>query len=355
MPEFVHLHLHTEFSLLDGACRIDELLDQAVKLKMPAIAVTEHGNMFSSVDLPRPRAGSAGSSRSSAARSTSRRASRHDQERQPGRDAEPPGAARRDQRGLPQPDQARVGRLHRGLLLQAAHRQGAARAAREGAHRPEQLPEGRGRRRAVAPSRSRKALEAAAAYRDILGPEQLLPRDAVARHRGAARRQHAACPRSRATSACRSSAPTTCTTCAQADAHPHDILLCIGTGKTVSDPKRLRYDARPVLPEDRRARWRRSSGTSRTRSPNTMRIAERCNVELARGRELPARTSTCRAGFTLDELLRARRARGVRASACRGCSSSPRRARCATRSTSTSARLSYEIEMIKQMKYPGTS
>jgi len=49
VSEFVHLHLHTEFSLLDGACRIDEVLDQAVKLKMPAIAVTEHGNMFSSV------------------------------------------------------------------------------------------------------------------------------------------------------------------------------------------------------------------------------------------------------------------------------------------------------------------
>src|SRR2546422_2186507 len=49
MPEFVHLHLHTEYSLLDGACRIDEVLDQAAKLKMPAMAVTEHGNMFSSV------------------------------------------------------------------------------------------------------------------------------------------------------------------------------------------------------------------------------------------------------------------------------------------------------------------
>src|SRR4030095_6658602 len=49
MSDFVHLHLHTEYSLLDGACRIDELLDQAVKLKMPAIAVTEHGNLFSSV------------------------------------------------------------------------------------------------------------------------------------------------------------------------------------------------------------------------------------------------------------------------------------------------------------------
>ena len=49
MTDFVHLHLHTEYSLLDGACRIDEVLDQAVALKMPAMAVTEHGNMFSSV------------------------------------------------------------------------------------------------------------------------------------------------------------------------------------------------------------------------------------------------------------------------------------------------------------------
>jgi DNA polymerase-3 subunit alpha len=43
MADFVHLHLHTEYSLLDGACRVDELLDQAAKLGMPALAVTEHG------------------------------------------------------------------------------------------------------------------------------------------------------------------------------------------------------------------------------------------------------------------------------------------------------------------------
>src|SRR5574338_1020607 len=49
MTEFVHLHLHSEFSLLDGACRIEERLDKAVELKMPAMAITEHGNMFSSV------------------------------------------------------------------------------------------------------------------------------------------------------------------------------------------------------------------------------------------------------------------------------------------------------------------
>jgi histidinol phosphatase-like PHP family hydrolase len=72
-PEFVHLHLHTEFSLLDGACRVDELLDEAVKLGMPALAVTEHGNMFSSVVF-HDHAKERGSSRSSVARSMSRRA-----------------------------------------------------------------------------------------------------------------------------------------------------------------------------------------------------------------------------------------------------------------------------------------
>src|SRR4029078_6931725 len=49
MAHFVPLPLPTEFSLLDGACRIDELLDEAARLQMPAIAVTEHGNLFSSV------------------------------------------------------------------------------------------------------------------------------------------------------------------------------------------------------------------------------------------------------------------------------------------------------------------
>ena len=49
MADFVHLHLHTEYSLLDGACRIEEMLDQVSALEMPAVAVTEHGNLFSAI------------------------------------------------------------------------------------------------------------------------------------------------------------------------------------------------------------------------------------------------------------------------------------------------------------------
>ncbi len=48
-PEFVHLHLHTEYSLLDGACHIDELVDQAARFGMKSLAITDHGNMFGAV------------------------------------------------------------------------------------------------------------------------------------------------------------------------------------------------------------------------------------------------------------------------------------------------------------------
>jgi len=49
--DFVHLHLHTNYSLLDGACRISELVKKAVELKFPAMAMTDHGNLFGAVEF----------------------------------------------------------------------------------------------------------------------------------------------------------------------------------------------------------------------------------------------------------------------------------------------------------------
>jgi len=49
--EFVHLHLHTEYSLLDGAIRIDELIEQAKMFGMSAVAITDHGNLFGAVNF----------------------------------------------------------------------------------------------------------------------------------------------------------------------------------------------------------------------------------------------------------------------------------------------------------------
>ncbi len=49
--KFVHLHNHTEYSFLDGAIRIDEMVKAAVEHKMPALAITDHGGMFGAVEF----------------------------------------------------------------------------------------------------------------------------------------------------------------------------------------------------------------------------------------------------------------------------------------------------------------
>ncbi len=50
---FVHLHNHTEYSLLDGACHIHQLVSKAVEYKMPALAITDHGNLFGAIEFYR--------------------------------------------------------------------------------------------------------------------------------------------------------------------------------------------------------------------------------------------------------------------------------------------------------------
>src|SRR5882672_2921810 len=143
----------------------------------------------------------------------------------------------------------------------------------------------------------RKALEAAAAYRDILGPNNFflemqwhgieeqrvvnsgLP--AIAKDLGL---------------------PMICTNDVHylqaADAHPHDILLCIGTAKAFSDPKRLRYEAKQFFLKtaEEMADVFKDFPEALV---NTVRIAERCNVVLAEGQNyLP--NFDVPAPFTLD-------------------------------------------------------
>ena len=47
--DFIHLHVHTQYSLLDGACQLDRLVEKAVKLKLPGLAITDHGNIFGAI------------------------------------------------------------------------------------------------------------------------------------------------------------------------------------------------------------------------------------------------------------------------------------------------------------------
>jgi DNA polymerase III subunit alpha len=347
MSEFVHLHLHTEFSLLDGACRIDELLDQAVKLKMPAIAVTEHGNMFSSVIF-------------------------HDHARARGLNPilgcevyVAPGD-RRTKSGVPGETQNHLvllaetnegyhnliklvsagytegfyykPRIDKDLLAQHAKGLIGLSSCLKG-----EVAEG------LSHQQERKAIDAAGRFRDILGPgnfflemqwhgieEQRLVNSgipAIARDLGL---------------------PMICTNDVHylqaADAHPHDILLCIGTGKAFSDPKRLRYDAKQFFLKtaDEMAETFKEYPDALA---NTMRIAERCNVTIPSGENfLP--DFDVPPGFTVDtyfdHVARAgfhERLPRLQEMAAAG----------ALRHTidEYERRLAYELDMIKQMKYPG--
>ena len=54
MPDsFAHLHVHSEYSMLDGASRIDQLVRRVAELGMPACAITDHGNLFGALEFHR--------------------------------------------------------------------------------------------------------------------------------------------------------------------------------------------------------------------------------------------------------------------------------------------------------------
>lgn len=67
MPDLLHLHNHTQYSLLDGASNIKELMDKAVRDGMKGLALTDHGNMFRACRFLSMRPGSGISNLSSVA------------------------------------------------------------------------------------------------------------------------------------------------------------------------------------------------------------------------------------------------------------------------------------------------
>jgi len=347
VPEFVHLHLHTEFSLLDGACRIDEVLDQAVAQKMPAMAVTEHGNMFSSVifhDHARQR----GINPILGCEVYVAPGSRLSKNGSPGETANHLVLLAENAEGYhnliklvsagytegfyykPRIDKELLAQHAKGLIGLSSCLKG-------------EVAEGLSRQQ------ERKAVEAAGAYRDILGPGNFfleMQWHGIEEQRVVNTGMPAIARDLKL--------PMVCTNDVHYlranDAHPHDVLLCIGTGKAFSDPKRLRYDAKQFFLKtaDEMAQAFRDFPDALA---NTVRIAERCNVKLGEGENfLP--NFDVPAPFTLDDYFEhvTREGFNERLVRLKQLASSG-----ALRHTidEYERRLSYEIEMIKKMKYPG--
>jgi DNA polymerase III subunit alpha len=347
VSEFVHLHLHTEFSLLDGACRIAELLDRAAELEMPAIAVTEHGNMFSAVSF-HDEAYKRGIKPILGCEVYVAPGSRTDRSGQPGETANHLVLLAETSEGFhnlmrlvsagytegfyykPRIDKALLAAHARGLIGLSSCLKGEVATG-------------------LRTDQTRKALEAAATYRDILGTDSFF---LEMQNQGIDEQRlvNAGLP----PIARDLGLSLVCTNdvhyLRRTDQHPHDVLLCIGTGKSISDEKRLRYhgDQFYLKTADEMVAV---FGDYPAALRNTLAIAERCNVSLPKG-EAHLPNFQVPEGYTLDSYFEAMVRKGfaerlvrLRALDARGELRRP--------IAEYEARLTYEIELIKQMKYPG--
>lgn len=283
--DYVALHLHTEYSLLDGAIRIDELVETASAMRMPAVAVTDHGNLFAAVEFYRKAVASGikpiiGCEVYVAAKSRLDRKKDEDFHLVLlAKDA----AGYRNLLSLvsraytegfyyrPRIDHGLLEQYSGGLIGLTACLKGEV---------PCYLRRGE----------TEKAREAALFYKNTLGPENFyievqdngleeqtrinrrLVELASELHIGLV-------------------ATNDCHYLRAGDAKAHDILLCIQTGKTVSDPDRLRFGSEGFYfksPEEMKAAFSEIPEALL----NTRAIAERCSVELPLGGTLLPRFST---------------------------------------------------------------
>ena len=350
MKDFVHLHLHTEFSLLDGACRIDELLDQAQQLKMPALAVTEHGNMFSAVvfhDAARKR----GINPILGCEVYVAPGDRRDKSGTPGETANHLVLLAENEKGFKNLIKLVSSGYTEGFYYKPRiDKQLLAQHSRR-ADRPEQLPQGRSRVARSAPSRRKKAIAAAAQYRDILGEgnfflemqfqgidEQrivnngLLPIAQGSEH--AARR-----------------APTTCTTCGTAITSRTTSCCASAPASRSTTRNRLKYHGDQFFLKTAAEMAR---GLRRLPGGDAEHAADRRALQRRRSRRARTicRTSRCPKASRSTTTSSTSRARATR-SAWSGCASSTPKGSCGTPLAQYDERLAYEIAMIKQMGIPG--
>jgi DNA polymerase III subunit alpha len=343
---FVHLHLHTDYSLLDGACEISRLMDRAAGLRMPAVAVTDHGNLFAAIKFydaalkrgVKPIIGCevyvAPSSRFD--RST---------------DADRPNhlvLLCEDERGYrnlvklasaaylegyyykPRVDKDLLARHAGGLIALSACLRGEVAVA-------------------LAADRYEAARQAAYDFRDIFGKgnfflelqDQGLPEE---------HRINPLLVRLSRETGIPLVATNDCHYLTQADARAQEVLISIQTGKTLSDPNRLKFATDQFYfksGEEMRARF----GEVPEALERTLAIAERCHLHLDRTEhvfphfEVPAGETlesfferATREGFTKrrEQLERWRAAGRLRY---------PLEA--------YEERLEREIELIKQMRFAG--
>ncbi|MCX7718484.1 MAG: DNA polymerase III subunit alpha [Candidatus Sumerlaeaceae bacterium] len=276
--EFVHLHLHSDFSLLDGACRFKPLLRRVAELGMPAVALTDHGNLFGAIGFYQAcqKAGikpilgcemyvTAGNRRDRG--QTGLRGSGANHLLLLAEDYEGYlNICKLSSIGYlegfyykPRVDHETLARHSKGVIATSSCLAGEI---------PEALVEGR-------EADARRALDR---YLEIFGRDHFYLE--VQDH--GLREQHTVIRHVKHWAAeygLPLLATNDCHYVNREDADFHDVLLCIQTGKTLQDPKRMRFDTTEFYlktPEEMAAVFAEIPEACR----NTLAVAERCNVTI---------------------------------------------------------------------------
>src|SRR5262245_50062999 len=277
--DFVHLHNHSDYSLLDGASPIPRMVERAAELRMPALALTDHGSLFGAVEFYQ-EARRAGVKPILGMEAYVTRGDRRDKTRDT---AHHLVLLARDEQGFknlmklssfaflegfyykPRVDHDLLAQHSAGLLALSACPKGEVASD-------------------LLEDNEERAAQTALMYRDMFGAENYflevqnhgIEIEDKIRERVAALARRTGIPRV---------ATNDCHYLRHEDADAHDVLLCIQTGKTVDDTKRMQMNTDQLFfrsPAEMKAAFDADPDAIR----NTLAVAERCNLQLAFGRPL---------------------------------------------------------------------
>ena len=272
---FVHLHCHSEYSLLDGAARIDKMISRAAELGMPALAVTDHGTMFGIIDFYRA-AKAAGVKPVLGCEIYVSHRSRFQKE------------AKRDdsQYHLVLLAENNTGYRNLMRLVSAGYLEGFYYKPRVDRELLEECSEGLIALSAclageiptmIINGQIDKAREAACYYRDLFGPDNFF----LELHDHGITEQKAV-NKVLAEISKQEGIPLVASNdvhyLSREDAFVHDVLLCIQTGKTVDETDRMKFESQEFYFKTATEMANLFSLYPEAIS-NSLRIAERCNVE----------------------------------------------------------------------------
>src|SRR5213082_1752526 len=293
---FVHLHLHTEYSLLDGSIRMKELMKKAAEFEMPAVAMTDHGNLFGAIEFYQE-----------AQRIGVKPIIGCEVYVAPGSHKDRPPSRRESAYHFTLLTENEIGYRNLVKLVTAAHLDGFHYAPRIDkallAERSAGLIGLSGClageiNSAIQANNIEKAKQSAAEYRDILGPENFF----IELHdhgMEAQRKCNSALVHMARDLGVGLVAANDVHFLRRSDHQAHDVMLCIGTGKMVQDETRLHY--LPELYFKSPAEMRQVFHDFPGAIKNTLVIGERCGLDLEFGRskypEYPVPAGKTREGY----------------------------------------------------------